>query len=314
MLLGTLNSYRWNTTGITVLNSTQITEVSGIFFDLNDTLYMADEYNNYVVWKLLKNTTTPIIIAGQLQSSGSSSTQLNYPQDVYVDSKQNLYVSDYYNNRVQKYINGSRSGVTIAGILTTAGTALNVIGGARYFSLDPTETYMYIADSDSHRIMRFLTNSTSGTNGSIVAGGTGGGNTNTQLNYPWGIHYLPSVSSYLYIGNFHGHSVMAWLPGSASGILLAGTPGVAGSNATLLNSPVGLTIDTFLNIFVVDSGNHRVQMFCHNNQTGTAIAGTGVAGNSATQLNGPRGIAFDSSMNMYISDWVNKRIQKFLKL
>jgi sugar lactone lactonase YvrE len=277
-------------------------------------MYIVDEYVNSAVWKLFKNSVTPILIAGLPLSLGSNSSQLNYPQGVYIDSNQNLYVTDYYGYRVQKYINGSRNGVTIAGISASAGTALNQFGGLRYFAFDATETYMYVTDCDNNRIMRYLTNSTTGTNGTVVAGGTGSGNTNTQLNYPWGIYYLPSVSNYLFITNYYGHSVMKWVPGASSGVFIAGTPGVAGSSATTFNNPMGIKLDINLNMFVVDCNNHRVQMFCYNNQTGTTIAGTGTAGSSATQLNYPRGIAFDSSMNMYITDPGNVRIQKFLKI
>jgi tripartite motif-containing protein 71 len=311
---GISGSYQWSTTGITILDSTQISSVSYLFFDQNDTLYIADEYLNSVVWKLLRNAMTPILIAGQIQSVGSDPSRLNYPQGVYLDSKQNLYVSDYYNYRIQKYVNGSMTGATIAGITALAGNALNQFAGLRHFWLDPTETYMYITDCDNNRIMRYLTNSTTGDNGVIVAGGNAGGNVNTQLNYPWGIHYLPAISNYLYITNNYGHSVMKWLPGDSSGIFLAGTPGVAGSSGALLNNPTGIKIDTYLNMFVVDTGNNRVLMFCNNSQIGIKIAGTGQGGSSATELNGPRGIAFDSSMNMYISDHDNGRIQKFLKL
>jgi DNA-binding beta-propeller fold protein YncE len=118
---------------------------------------------------------------------------------------------------------------------------------------------------------------------------------------------LPSVSNDLFITNLDGHSVMRWTPGASSGVFVAGTPGVAGSNSTLLHRPMGIKIDSYLNIYVVDESNHRVQMFCANSQTGITIAGTGVGGNSQEQLLYPRGIAFDSALKMYI-------IQKFLKL
>ncbi|CAF4192070.1 unnamed protein product, partial [Adineta steineri] len=185
--------YRWNTTGITILNSTHITHAAHLFFDSNDTLYVVDEYANSVIWKLPKNAVNPILVAGQTLSKGSNSSQLNYPQAVYLDSEQNLHVTDYYNYRVQKYINGSNIGMTIIGINGTAGTASNMLGDPRYLCFDSTETYMYITDADNHRILRFQSNSTSGTNGEIVAGGNGAGNGGTQLNYPWGIHYLSSA-------------------------------------------------------------------------------------------------------------------------
>jgi hypothetical protein len=312
--LGGLSSFGWNTTGITIMNSSQLSHGSDLFFDSDDTLYIVDEYSNYIVWKLPKNAVTATVIAGISQLSGGNSSQLNYPQGVYFDSNQNLYVTDYYNYRVQKYTNGSTLGVTIAGISDSNGTALNQFGGLRYFTFDSTETYMYVTDCDNHRIMRYLTNSTTGSNGTVVAGGNGSGTATTQLNYPWGIHYLPSVSNYLYITNCYGHTVMQWIPGASSGIFIVGTPGVLGNNATLLNGPMGIKIDAYLNMYVVDNGNNRVQMFCQNSQTGITIAGNGTAGSSATEFNGPRGIAFDSLMNMYISDQGNMRIQKFLKL
>ncbi len=73
-------------------------------------------------------------------------------------------------------------------------------------------------------------------------------------------------------------------------------------------------IDTFLNIFVADSGNKRVQMFCQNSQISIKIAGTDTTNNGSTDLNAQKSIAFDSSMNMYIDHEENIRVQKFLKI
>ena len=285
-----------------------------MYLDVNDTLYIADETGHNVVWKLPKNSSTPILMAGLLQKLGSNATQLENPQDVYVDSKRNLYVVDCYNHRVQKYINGSRDGVTIAGITFSSGPTFNKLFNPRYFTFDSTETYFYVADTDNHRIMRYSTNSTSGANGSLVAGGNGAGNASNQLNSPWGVHYPSTVSNFLYITNMVGHTVMRWASGALSGTVIAGSPGLPGSSATLLNNPMGVKLDMYLNLYVVDSANHRVQMFCPNSSTGITVAGDGSAGNNTVQLNQPRGIAFDSQMNMYIGDLRNTRIQKFLKL
>ncbi|CAF1273208.1 unnamed protein product [Adineta steineri] len=276
-------------------------------------MYVADE-NSQVVWKLLKNATTATVAAGQLASAGSSASLLYTPVDVYIDSNNNMYVSDCHNSRVQKYVNGSTIGQTFAGMNSSAGAALNQLNFPLHFSFDPSQTYMYIADGNNNRIMRYPMNSTTGTNGTIVAGGAGAGNTNTQLNLPWGIYYQPTISNYLYITNYNGNSVMRWIPGASSGEFIAGTPGTSGSTATTLSGPIAIKLDSFLNMFVVDFSNNRVQLFCQNNQTAVTVAGTGTSGSSATQLYGPRGIAFDSSMNMYISDAGNKRVQKYLKL
>ncbi|CAF4097271.1 unnamed protein product, partial [Adineta steineri] len=312
--LGAFGDLGWNTTGITVISSPPNMGASGVFVGLDGTLYSVDENSNFVVWKLLNNAVNVTIAAGLYRSQGSNSSQLNYPNDIYVDRYGNLYVSDSSNQRIQKFSNASTSGQTIAGVTGAASSALNQFNTPRYFTFDATDTYMYIADYYCHRIMRYSTNSTGGTNGTLVAGGSGAYNQNTSVNGPWGIHYLPSVSNDLFITNNYGHTVMRWTPGATSGTFIAGTPGVAGSNSTLLNQPMGIKIDSYLNMFVVDYGNHRVQMFCANNQTGITIAGTGVAGSGATQLSSPRGIAFDSAMNMYIGDFNNHRVQKFIKL
>ncbi|CAF0727994.1 unnamed protein product [Adineta steineri] len=306
----------WNTTGITVLNSSQLISAAGIYVDLNNTLYVAD-VNNHVIWKLLSNAVNATIVAGTYQTSGTSSTQLNWPQDVYTDRHGNVYVSDWYNHRVQKYQNGSTIGKTIAGITNTRGSALNQLNLPLMFTFDSTDTYMYIVDHDNERIIRFPTNSTSGVSGTIIAGGNGPNNTNTSLNSPFGVHYLPSVSTDLFITNNDGHSVIRWTPGAPSGVFVAegdtSTPNVPGSTSTLLYGPVGIKIDSYLNMYVVDRGNNRIQMFCANSQIGITIAG-GSSGNGPQQFNQPYGIAFDAKMNMYIGDNQNARVQKFLKL
>ncbi|CAF3563380.1 unnamed protein product, partial [Adineta steineri] len=160
----------WNKTGITVIgSSSSLVPASGVFVDLNDTLYATDETTHYVVWRLLKNAVNPTIVAGTSGSQGSSSTQLNFPNDVYIDRSGNIYVTDCNNHRVQKFNSGSNIGVTIAGT-GSAGSALNQLNLPRYLTFDSTETYMYIADYGNHRVMRYSTSSTSGTNGVLIAG------------------------------------------------------------------------------------------------------------------------------------------------
>lgn len=313
-MLGNVGNLRWNTTATTIYSSSQISTLNSLYIDSNNTLYAVDEYATGVIWQIFYNTTTASNIVGLYQSPGSGSNQFNYPQDVYVDTSGNIYVSDYYNYRIQKFASGSSSATTIAGITGSAGSASSQFNGIRFLTVDSTNTFIYAADYNNHRIMQYSTSSTSGTNGVLVAGGNGAGNANTTLYYPFGIHQMSTVSNDLFIVNYNGHSVIRWTPGASSGYFVAGVPGTAGQTPVLLNSPMGIKVDTYLNMYVVDSGNHRIQMFCSNVQTGVTIAGTGVAGSGATQLSSPRGIAFDSFMNLYVTDRGNSRIQKFAKL
>ncbi|CAF1375761.1 unnamed protein product [Rotaria sordida] len=305
---------RWNTTATTVLSSSQILSPSGMYIDSSNTLFVVDETPNAVVWKLLYNAGSATNVAGVYQSISSASNRFNYPQDVYVDPSGNIYVTDYYNYRVQKFASGSSTGTTIAGITLSGGSGLSQFNGLRHMTGDSNGTYIYVTDYNNQRIMRYSTSSTSGTNGVLMAGNNGAGNSNTTLYYPWGIHYLPSVSNDLFITNYYGHTVMRWTPGASSGYFVAGVSGVSGQSPTLLNYPMGVKIDTYLNIYVADTSNNRIQLFCANSQTGITIAGTGQSGNSATQLNAPESVAFDSAMNLYVADAGNSRVQRFAKL
>lgn len=311
-IIGASGGLLWNTTGITVFGSGSIGNLVGLYRDSNNTLYAADEVNA-VIWKLLSNETVPTVAVGILSSTGSNSSQLNYPQDVYVDKKGNIYVLEFYTHRIQKFINGSRNGITIVGTSGASGSTLYQLNGPRSFAFDETDTYIYVADGQNQRIIRFLTNSTSGTSGTVVAGGSQG-NTNSTLNYPWGINYAPSLSNDFLIGNSDGHSVMRWTPSASSGVFVAGTPGVSASDSTHFNRPSWVKLDNYANIYVVDCDNHRIQLFCANTQVGITIAGTGISGNSMTQLSYPRDIEFDENMNMYVTDFSNNRLQKFMKL
>ncbi|CAF0949726.1 unnamed protein product [Adineta steineri] len=108
---------------------------SGVFVGLDGTLYSVDENSNFVVWELLKNVVNVTIAAGLYKSPGSNSSQLNSPNDIYVDRYGNLYVSDSSNQRIQKFSNGSTiNGQTVAGVTGAASSALNQFNTPRYFT------------------------------------------------------------------------------------------------------------------------------------------------------------------------------------
>jgi DNA-binding beta-propeller fold protein YncE len=62
------------------------------------------------------------------------------------------------------------------------------------------------------------------------------------------------------------------------------------------------------NIWVVDSGNSRVEEF---SSTGTYESQFGSYGSSNGQLNHPNGIAIDSSGNIWVADTFNSRVEEF---
>ncbi len=75
-----------------------------------------------------------------------------------------------------------------------------------------------------------------------------------------------------------------------------------------LNGPSGLVFDKDDNLYIVDSGNHRVQVFTKD---GKFLHKWGSYGAGEGQFNLPWGIALDNAGDVYVADWKNDRVQKF---
>ncbi|CAF3849319.1 unnamed protein product [Rotaria sp. Silwood1] len=304
ILLG--STWIWNDTGITVAGNgisgsalNQLNEPWNIFIDpTTDILYIADSLNHRIV-KWLPGATSGVVIAGT-GSSGSSSSQLNTPKDVYVDSFGNIYVADTLNQRIQFFPNGNVMGSTVS-----TGWGVGDLCGVYVYNQS-----IYACDFTKNAIW---------VNGTIAAGNQGAGSNSNQLNEPQGFTvdtlYNKSV---MYIANSYQHTIVQWWPGASNGTIVAGTNGVHSNSSTTLNLPIAVKTDLFANLFIADSNNHRIQLYCRYPSvisSGRTIAGTtGSSGNSSTLLNYPSGLALDSSMNLYVSDKNNHRIQKFMRL
>ena len=149
--------------------------------------------------------------------------------------------------------------------------------------------------------------------GAVAAGGNGQGTNNNQLNYPVGVYFDGSSSS-LIIANTGANNIVRWVLGSGSWTLVAGSiSGSSGNTTTLLNYPVGVTLDSVGNVYVADRDNHRIQFFLAGQSIGRTIAGvTNTPGNSSTLLNSPYSMVLDGQLNLYVTDSYNHRIQEFI--
>ena len=137
--------------------------------------------------------------------------------------------------------------------------------------------------------------------------GNGMGSAFNQMNLCYGL--FVDASGTVFFSDYNNHRVMEQSNSSTSGLVIAGNNG-AGSASSQLNNPMGIFIDVnnASILYVVDSGNHRVQEWIIGATSGTTIAGTGVAGSALNELDSPRSIIGDASGNVFISDTNNHRI------
>ena len=87
-----------------------------------------------------------------------------------------------------------------------------------------------------------------------------------------------------------------------------GGDGTSGNGNGEFYYPFGVATDNSNNIYVADTGNHRIQIF---DSSGNFNSTFGSGGSLNGQFSSPRGIAIDSSNNIYVADTGNNRIQIF---
>jgi len=116
----------------------------------------------------LRWNTTGITVCGITSKSGENSTQLNSPLDLFLDSTNNIYVSDEKNHRIQKFFPGNIFGQTVAGNGTSGSTDYQLKSPSR--AIVDSNGNLYISDVNNYRIQLWR----NGDNfGRTVAGVTG---------------------------------------------------------------------------------------------------------------------------------------------
>jgi len=243
-----------------------------------------------------------ITVAGG-HGSGSAPNQFYNPSDVYVDAAGNVYVSDTYNNRIQKWAPGATEGVTVAGG-NGQGDAPNQLAYPIGILLD-ADNNLYIADYINQRIQKWAPGATEGV---TIAGGNGYGSGANQFKYPVGLFL--DASGNLYVGDLYNDRVQKFAPGDSNAITVAGGNGEGSGSNQLLN-PHFVWVDADGNVYVTDESNPRVQKWAPGATDGTTAAGGNGAGSGLNQLWGAQGIFTDVSGSLYISDEANARVIKW---
>ncbi len=230
-------------------------------FDVAGNMFIADQYNHRVIKFPPGSTsaTSGTVVAGG-NGQGNAANQFYYPTSVAVDASGNLYVCDQGNSRIQKFPSGSTSltnGTTFAG----TGTA----GIFEYHLSSPTDIVLdasgnlLVLDAGNSRVMKFPSNSTSGTYGLFVAGGNGGG---PFVQISGGEGLAIDAAGYIYVTVNSGSKLLKFPPnysgnGKATTVIGASGPGYA---AYQLASPYRTFIHSS-GLYVADNNSGKVKKF-----------------------------------------------------
>jgi sugar lactone lactonase YvrE len=202
----------------------------GVAVDGAGNIYIGDAYNNRVV-EVAAAGTVSVVNTGSLDVNGA-------PFAVAVDSIGNLYISCGANNTIVKVTADGASGVLNVG--TPDGVALNTPKG---IAVDNSGN-VYIADQYNNRVVELTA---SGTVSVLNIGSPGG----AALNYPAGL--AVDAAGDLYISDYGNNRVLV--------VAADGTVSVLPIHISLgLIGPVGVALDRFGNIDIVNSGNSVFQV------------------------------------------------------
>src|ERR1035437_5622205 len=265
---------------------------------------------------------------GVADGSPASNVALHTPMGVAMDSSGNVLVADTYNHRVL-LVTPARSIRTIAGIGTSGaspdGTAPLVaqLRAPRAVCADRTGN-LYIVDTSNHRVLRLApggTLQTAAGNGSRGSAGDDGAARFAQLDTPSAC--ATDSAGNLFIADTANHAIRKVNPaGMISTVAGTGVAGTSWEEAVAteasLYAPRGVVVDDMGDIFIADTGNHRIRQVTPDGRIHT-IAGGGAAGFSGDDgaaagalLNGPQGLFLGGAGDLYFADTGNNRIRRLV--
>lgn len=172
----------------------------GGFYMKGNVFYIVDAGNNRIIKWSSGAASGTLVAAG---TYGANADQLANPTvngTVYVDDQENLYVTDYVNNRVQKFVTGNTDAITVAGG-NGSGTANNQMKAPNGIAMMNDGT-MIIAEYTGRRVLTWKEGQTIG---NVAVGGNGNGSGANQFKSPRGV-FIASNGD-LYVTDMANHRI-----------------------------------------------------------------------------------------------------------
>lgn len=249
----------------------------GIAMDTSENIYIADGINNRIR-RIDKLTGVITTIAGNgiAGSSGDGglaiNAELNGPGCLSVDKMGNVYVADYFGNKIRKIntttgIISAVAGNGTAGYSGDGGIATNAQLSKPGQAFVDTEGNIFFTDAE-HSVVRKISSATGiittiAGNGIAGYSGDGGPAANANLNQPFG----------LFIDAHNNIFIVEWGNGtirkveSSTGIIstvvgcgIQGFSGDGGPATSAKLIPEGIIIDSKGTMFIADMDNNRIRM------------------------------------------------------
>ena len=339
--------------------SAELGEPYAVSGDASGNIYIADATNSVIREVYCTNTavvcTPPVglaandinTVAGTGVACPSSTTscgdggpatsaQLNFPEGVFVDGSGNIFIADSGNSRIREVGVANRTIQTVAGTGTAGfsgdgGSAVSAELSNPFTVLVDGTGNIYIQDVGNVLIREVIAATgniqTFAGNGFPQFSGDGYPATDAALDQPAGA--TSDGNSNLYVSDSNNDVVREVDATTGNINTIAGNAalgcGYAGDNGPATSAqfcgPRGVFVDSFGNIYIVDSDNEAVRevVFATGNIQTIAGGGTGCDNGSligdgcpatSATLNAPTGVFVDGFGNVFIADVYDNAIRE----
>jgi trimeric autotransporter adhesin len=267
-----------------------------VYVDATNDIFIADTEDS-VIREVVGMTGDIVIVAGNATAGytgdggPATAAELSSPNGIVLDASGNVYIADTGNSAV-RVVNTGTVAITIAGVTIQPGYIATVAGNGTACG-EPT-----------------------------AGCGDTGPATSAELNFPGAISL--DASGDIYIADTFNNAIRE--VGVSTGIIqtVAGTLGQRGytgdngpPTSAQLNTPSGVFVDPFGNVFIADTDNAAIREVVAVTDIIQTVAGNGTAGFSgdggqatSAELSSPHGVIEDASGNVFVADTENTRIRE----